>query len=290
MLKVWNIVLILLTFLLTLFGTFITRSGIISSVHSFGESSLGWIFLGFLVVVLSMSLALLIYRLADLKSKNQLDSLLSRESAFLYDNLLLVGIAFTVFWGTVFPIISEAVRGLKITVGPPFFNTVITPIGLGLLFLTGLCPLVAWQRSTFTKFLGRIVYPFALALTGAVAFLLLGIRSTYSLIAFSLCVFVTASLFLEFFNGVKARRYISGENIPLAFWNLMSRNKRRYGGYIIHFGMVLAFVALGGNAFNADKQITLRKGESTRIQKYTIRYDTLSRYPTAHKETVVASL
>lgn len=290
MLKVWNIVLILLTFLLTIFGTFITRSGIISSVHSFGESSLGWIFLTFLFVFLFMSLALLFYRLPHLRSKNELDSLLSRESTFLYNNLLLVGIAFTVFWGTIFPIISEALRGIKITVGPPFFNTVITPIGLGLLFLTGLCPLVAWRKSTFKKFVARIAYPSACAGTGVIALIISGVRSAYPLIAFSLCFFVTSSLVMEFFNGIRARHYISGESIPVAFWRLISRNKRRYGGYIIHFGVVLIFFALSGNAFNRDKQITLKKGESATIQEYTIRYDSLVRYPTAHKESVIANL
>ena len=290
MLKVWNIVLILLTFLLTIFGTFITRSGIIASVHSFGQSSLGWIFLGFLVVVLLISLALLIYRLPDLRSKNQLDSWLSRESSFLYNNLLLVGIGFTVLWGTLFPIISEAVRGMKITVGPPFFNAVITPIGLALLLLTGACPLIAWRRSTLGKFLRKILFPSIFPVVGAVILYLSGVRSVYALISFSLCIFVLATLFLEFFNGTRTRHAVFNENYLKALWNLMAKNKRRYGGYIIHAGVVLAFVAITGSAFNTEKQVTVKPGESFDISKYRLRYDALSSYPTANKQTVVASL
>lgn len=290
MLKVWNLVLILLTFLLTIFGTFITRSGIIASVHSFGESTLGWIFLIFLFVVLAFSLILLIYRLPHLKSSNQLDSLLSRESTFLYNNLLFVGIAFTVFWGTLFPIISEAVRGVKITVGPPFFNSVITPLGLALLFLTGLCPLVAWRRSTLQKFTKKMLYPCLFALIGAGVFLLFGIRSLYPLITFTLCVFVIVVLFAEFLSGTRARHALSGEGYVSAFLNLVARNKRRYGGYVIHFGLVLIFMGFGGSGFNTEKQVTLNKGESSRIKNYELRYDALSRYPTAQMDKVVATL
>jgi cytochrome c-type biogenesis protein CcmF len=290
MLKVWNLVLILLTFLLTIFGTFITRSGVIASVHSFGESTLGWIFLIFLIVVLTASLLLLIYRLPHLKSRNQLDSLLSRESTFLYNNLLFVGIAFTVFWGTLFPIISEAVRGVKMTVGPPFFNAVITPVGLALLFLTGLCPLVGWRRSSLKKFTKKFLYPLVLSLVGAGVLLLAGIRSLYPLITFTLCIFVVVVLFSEFLNGTRARHGLSGEGYLTAFWNLVARNKRRYGGYVIHFGIILIFMGIGGSAFNTEKQITLTQGESSSIKDYTLKYEALSNYPSAQKDRVVATL
>ena len=290
MLKVWNLVLILLTFLLTIFGTFITRSGVIASVHSFGESTLGWIFLIFLIVVLTASLLLLVYRLPHLKSRNQLDSLLSRESTFLYNNLLFVGIAFTVFWGTLFPIISEAVRGVKMTVGPPFFNAVITPVGLALLFLTGLCPIVGWRRSSLKKFTKKFLYPFVLSLIGAGVLLLSGVRLVYPLITFTLCIFVVVVLLSEFLNGTRARHALSGEGYFSAFWNLVARNKRRYGGYVIHFGIILIFMGIGGSAFNTEKQMTLNKGESSSIKDYTLRYDALSNYPSAQKDRVVATL
>jgi cytochrome c-type biogenesis protein CcmF len=269
MLKVWNLVLILLTFLLTIFGTFITRSGIIASVHSFGESTLGWIFLIFLFVVLSFSLVLLIYRLPQLKSRNQLDSL---------------------FWGTLFPIISEAVRGVKITVGAPFFNAAIIPIGLALLFLTGLCPLVAWRRSTLKKFTKRVLFPSLFSLLGVGVLLFFGVRSLYPLITFTLCIFVIAVLFSEFLNGTRARHSLSAEGYFSAFWNLVTRNKRRYGGYVIHFGIVLIFMGFGGNAFNMERQITLNKGESFSIKNYTLKYEALSNYPTAQMDKIVATL
>ncbi|HJO63632.1 MAG TPA: cytochrome c biogenesis protein CcsA, partial [Desulfobacterales bacterium] len=205
MLKVWNIVLIIFSFLMTLFGTFITRSGLIASVHSFGESSLGWIFLIFLIASLLISLTLLIRRLPQLKSKNQLDSFFSKESSFLYNNLLLVGIAFTVLWGTLFPIISEAIRGVKISVGPPFFNAVITPIGLGLLFLMGICPLIAWRRSSVSNFFKKFFIPSTAAVAGAFVLFIVGIRPFYTLISYALCIFVLITLFFEFFYGIRTR-------------------------------------------------------------------------------------
>ncbi len=290
MLKVWNIVLIMFTFLLTIFGTFITRSGIIASVHSFGQSSLGWIFLGFLVLVLLLSMGLLLYRLPQLRSNNRLDSLLSRESSFLYNNLLLMGVAFAVFWGTIFPIISEAVRGVKITVGPPFFNSVITPIALGLLLLTGLCPLIGWRRASLGR-LGRKVLLPGLGSLGVVAFLYAaGVRYPYALASFGLCAFVIATIVYEFSSGIGARRKLRGESPPRALWNLVARNKRRYGGYIVHAGVVLIFVGITGGAFNSETQRTLSKGESFNFKQYQLRYEGLAQYATRSKETIVASI
>ncbi len=290
MLKVWNMVLILLTFLLTIFGTFITRSGIIASVHSFGQSSLGYIFLLFLGIILTISLLLLIYRLPDLRSKNHLDSFLSRESSFLYNNMLFVGIAFAVLWGTLFPIISEAVRGVKITVGPPYFNAVIIPIALALLLLTGLCPMIAWRRSSLKKFAGKFLYPSILSALGAVLLYATGLRSPQILLLYTLCVFVCLTLIFEFASGTRARRALMKEGYLTAFMNLVSRNKRRYGGYTVHLGVVLAFAAFGGGAFNMETQATLKPGESMQIKGYTLRFESLSNYPTANKQTVTATL
>ena len=290
MLKVWNMVLIMFAFLLTLFGTFITRSGLIASVHSFGESSLGWAFLIFLILTLLISLALLIHRLPLLKSKNQLDSFLSRESSFLYNNLLLVGIAFTVLWGTLFPIISEAIRGVKITVGPPFFNSVITPIGLGLLLLTGICPLIAWRRSSLNNLLKKILFPSVVSVVVGVVFYAAGIHSFLVLISYMICTLVLIILFLEFFDGTRTRHTVFKESYHKALWHLITRNKRRYGGYVIHLGVVLVFFAISGNAFNVEKQVTLKTGESISLKKYKIRFDSLSDYPTANRRVAAASL
>jgi len=290
MLKVWNIVLIIFTFLMTIFGTFITRSGLIASVHSFGESTLGWFFLFFLLIALIVSLSLLIFRLPHLKSRNQLDSLLSRESSFLINNLLFVGIAFTVLWGTLFPIISEAIRGIKITVGPPFFNSVVTPIGLTLLLLTGLCPIIAWRKTTLKKFAGKLLLPLIVSGFAAVGLYVYGIRSPYALITFIFCIFVATNLFMEFFSGTRTRHAVFAENYPKAFWKLVTKNKRRYGGHIVHFGVVLIFMAFAGSFFNTEKQVSLKKGESFKIKNYTLRFDALSNFPTSSKQKVVATL
>jgi cytochrome c-type biogenesis protein CcmF len=290
MLKVWNIVLITLTFLLTVFGTFITRSGIIASVHTFGQSSLGWVFLAFLGIIIVVSFNLLMNRLPNLRSKNELDSFLSKESSFLYNNLILVGIAFATLWGTLFPVISEAVRGVKITVGPPFFNKVNTPFGLGLLALTGLCPLFAWRKTTFKNLRSNFLIPFLFSAIGSIILFVSGIRQTYPLLSFTLGLFVLASILLEFARGTKVRKKVSGDGVLKALWAVMSRNKRRYGGYIVHIGMVLIFVGITGSAFKVEKQATVKKGESFGIKKYTLRYDALSQYPTANKEVISASL
>ncbi|MFQ6077720.1 MAG: heme lyase CcmF/NrfE family subunit [Thermodesulfobacteriota bacterium] len=290
MLKVWNIVLITFTFLLTIFGTFITRSGIISSVHSFGQSSLGWIFLVFLGIVILASFNLLMNRLPQLKSRNELDSLLSRESSFLYNNLILVGIAFATFWGTIFPIISEAVRGVKITVGPPFFNKVNTPIGLALLALTGLCPLIAWRKASAENLRRNFFLPFLVAIAGGIVIYLSGIRQLYPFLSFTISLFVVFTIFLDFYRGGRARKAMKGGSFPVALWALVTRNKRRYGGYVVHLGIVLVFFGITGNAFKMEKQITVNKGDSFKVKHYTIRYDSLSQYPTANKEVVMASL
>ncbi len=290
MLKVWNIVLITLTFLLTIFGTFITRSGIISSVHTFGQSSLGWIFLVFLGIVMVVSFNLLMNRLPQLRSRNELDSFLSRESTFLYNNLIFMGITFATLWGTLFPIISEAVRGVKITVGPPFFNKVNTPFGLALLALTGLCPLIAWRKTTLKNLRRNFFLPFVVSVVGGAVFFLMGIRQVYPLLFFTVSVFVVASIVIEFYRGSRARKEMAGGGILGALWTVINRNKRRYGGYVVHLGIVMIFVGITGNAFKLEKQATVSEGESFNIKNYTLRYDSLARYPTANKEVVVASL
>jgi len=290
MLKVWNVLLITFTFLLTIFGTFITRSGIISSVHTFGQSSLGWIFLVFLGITILVSFNFLMNRLPQLRSRNELDSLLSRESSFLYNNLLLVGIAFATLWGTIFPIISEAVRGVKITVGPPFFNKVNTPIGLALLGLTGLCPLIAWRKASAENLRRNFFLPFLVAIVGGIVLYVSGIRQLYPFLSFTISLFVITTISLDFYRGGKARKEITGGGFPSAFWALMTRNKRHYGGYIVHLGIVLVFVGITGGAFKMEKQITVDRGDSFKVKNYTIRYDSLSRYPTANKEVVAATL
>ncbi len=290
MLKVWNMVLIITTFGLTLFGTFLTRSGVLSSVHSFTASPLGPFFLGFIAVVLVFSITLLFLSLDSLKGSRQLDSALSRESSFLFNNLLLLGATFAVLWGTLFPIISEAVTREKITVGPPFYNQVMVPIFLALLFLTGLCPLLAWRKTSPGSLRKNFLLPGIL--TGAAFPLLmsLGVKNPFSMAAFTLSVFVGSTIGIEFFRGVRARVKLTGETPLPAFARLVWKNRRRYGGYVIHLGVVLMFVGAAGQAFRVEEQIVLDKGEVLLIKDYSLTYNGLGSYLEPHKQVVYANL
>jgi len=291
MLKIWNIVLVILTFALTIFGTFLTRSGVISSVHSFTQSGLGPFFMIFLGVTLAVSVALLIWRLPQLKSENELDSVLSRESTFLLNNLVLVGIAFAVFWGTVFPVISEAVRGIKITVGPPFFNKVNAPLGLTLLFLTGVGPVIAWRRASARNLERNFLLPVSLGLLGGIVLFSAGIRHYSAVLSFALCIFVLATIAMEFYRGIRARQAMLGENPATALLRLISKNRRRYGGYIIHIGVVMMFLGITGtSAFKEEKQITLKPGESFTMGGDTLRYDGVTAHETTHIAYLTASI
>ena len=283
MLKIWNMALVILTFALTIFGTFLTRSGVISSVHSFTQSGLGPFFMIFLGATLAVSVALLIWRLPQLKSENELDSVLSRESTFLLNNLVLVGIAFAVFWGTVFPVISEAVRGIKITVGPPFFNKVNAPLGLTLLFLTGVGPVIAWRRASARNLERNFLLPVSLGLLGGIVLFSAGIRHYSAVLSFALCIFVLATIAMEFYRGIRARQAMLGENPATALLRLISKNRRRYGGYIIHTGVVMMFLGITGtSAFKEEKQITLKPGESFTMGGNTLRYDGVTAHETKH--------
>jgi cytochrome c-type biogenesis protein CcmF len=292
MLKVWNMVLIILTFALTLFGTFLVRSGILSSVHSFAVSPLlGALFLTFTGAILLFSFILLVNRLDLLRSENELDSFLSRESTFLFNNLILVGAAFAIFWGTIFPLISEAVRGVKITVGPPFYNQIMVPIGLALLLLTGICPLISWRRASGKNLKKNFLYPFIIAIIGGIMVFRWTIQHPSALISFTLSIFVAATIVIEFFRGSKVRREMRREGHLKSFFNLISRNKRRYGGYLIHMGVVLIFVGItGSSAFKSEKLVTLKKGESLTIKDYELKYENFSSYPTESKYVTAATL
>ena len=290
MLKVWNMVLIIATFNLSIFGTFLTRSGVLSSVHSFGVSALGPLFLGFIFLSLFISLVLLYRRLPDLKSEDELDSLVSRESTFLINNLILVAVTFTTLLGTLFPLLSEAVRGVKITVGPPFFNQVNGPIFLLFLLLMGICPLIGWRRATPRNLLRNFLIPF-LAGMGALALLLVfGVRAWYAILGFTVCAFVLATIFLEWSRGVRARHH-KGENYLVAFIRLIAGNRPRYAGYIVHIGIILiALAVLGEAVYKQEQEASLNPGESVSVGAYTLRYECMSSYPTQSKEVVSASL
>ena len=295
MLKRWNVGLIIASFLLSIFGTFITRSGVIASVHSFTQSSVGYFFLGFLLLAAVFALALLYNRWPLLEPEARLESMASREAAFLFNNLALVGIAFSVLWGTLFPIISEAVRGTKITVGPPFFNRVNVPLGLFLVALTGIGPLIAWRKASAANLRRQFVAPVASGTSVLVILLAIGIRDGYALTAWALAGFVAGTVVQEFWRGVRARRRMHGESALLALSHLISRNRRRYGGYIVHVGIITYIVAFAGMAFKVTKEITLAPGESAEVRSpyghtYRLTHMGVSQYAQLNRYVSAASL
>src|SRR5881398_2437492 len=262
MLKKWNLALIIGSWLLSIFGTFITRSGVISSVHSFTQSSVGYFFLAFLLVAAAASFTLYATRLPLLTAETRLESMVSREASFLFNNLLFIGIAFSVLWGTLFPILSELVQGTKVTVGPPFFNQVNIPLGLALLALTGIGPLIAWRRASIQNLQRQFAVPGTVGVFTSLILLVAGMRDFYALMAIRLGGFVVGTVVQEFARGARARHRQYGEGYALALGRLLARNRRRYGGYIVHTGIVILFVAFAGMAFKTETEATLRPGES----------------------------
>jgi cytochrome c-type biogenesis protein CcmF len=276
MLKVWNIVLIIVTFFLCIFGTFLTRSGIVSSVHAFAQSNIGPFFAVFLALIVFFSLTLLFLRLDYLKSENKLDSVVSRESGFLFNNWILLAAVFAVLWGTIFPIVSKAIENETITVGPPFFNKVAVPIGLLLLFLTGAGPLLAWRKTSFQSLRRNFTLPAILAAATGIAAFTGGIRELYPWMTLVLCVFVAACILQEFYKGARTRMRIADENFAQAIYNLTMRNTRRYGGYIIHLGIVLLFVGFAGLAFKSETKGLMQEGDLLQAKDYLFRCQTLT--------------
>ncbi len=276
MLKVWNMVLIILTFFLSIFGTFLTRSGIISSVHAFAKSDIGPWFSVFLAIIAAFSLTVLFLRLDFLKSDNRLDSIVSRESGFLFNNWILLAAVLAVLWGTIFPVISKAVENQTVTVGPPFFNRVMIPIGLLLLFLTGAGPLLAWRKTSFQSIKRNFTIPLIFAgVVGGYLFWA-GIHRLYTWMSLFLCAFVIASILGEFYKGARTRMKISKENFFSAVYNLTMRNTRRYGGYIVHLGIVLLFVGFAGQAFRFETQKLMGPGDLLQAKDYLIRCEGLT--------------
>jgi cytochrome c-type biogenesis protein CcmF len=290
MLRVWNMVLIIITFTLCIFGTFLTRSGVISSVHSFTQSSLGPLFLGFVGLIATFSFTLMGLRLHLLKSDVRMDSVVSRESTFLLNNVVFLGACFAVFWGTLFPVVSEAVRGVKITVGAPWFNAVLVPISLILLLLTGVGPLVAWRKSSIAHLKKMFFIPALGALLTLAILLVAGMRHFYALLSFALSVFVTMTIVTEFHRGAIARGHTNGESYPVALWRLLMKNRQRYGGYIVHFGMVLIFVGVTGQAFTEEAEKQLKPGESLKVGNYELVYQDTKRLEDPNKMVVESTV
>jgi cytochrome c-type biogenesis protein CcmF len=274
MLKIWNVLLVVGAFALALFGTFLTRSGILSSIHSFTEGSIGLWFLGFIGIVLVGSGALIASRLSLLRAKTRLESPISREASFLYNNLLLVAFCLTILWGVIYPILTEAVRGEPVTVGPPYYNFFLKAFGLPLLLLMGIGPLIAWRRASL-RGLGRtFLWPLGIAVATGILLVALGAGSSLpGLVGYTFCVFVLASIGLEFTRGTRARRALSGGPWLLALAELVGRNRRRYGGYVVHAAIVLlAIGVIGSSAYDTIREQRLGVGESMEVSGYTLTY------------------
>jgi cytochrome c-type biogenesis protein CcmF len=280
MLKQWNMLLIILTYSLVIFGTFLTRSGVLSSVHAFAQSAIGPMFFIFIGVTFIISMSLLIYRWSDLRAEVEMKSLLSREALFLLNNLLFFGVLVVCFWGVIFPLISEIATGQKITVGPPFYQRATGPLWGALMALMGIAPLSAWGYSTI-RTIGRAAWkPTIPTLLVTVVLFFFGVHNWIALLGFSLVAFVLFITVYEFWRGVRARRKTQGEGYLSAILRLTARNRRRYGGFIIHISMVvMAIGILGIEVFQTQTQQTLAIGQEMQLSGYTLRYDSLAQFP-----------
>ncbi len=276
MMKVWNMVLISATFFLCIFGTFLTRSGIVQSVHAFADSPTGPYFVSFLALGIAAVIWLILDRLTFLRSENELESLVSRESSFLFNNLILLASCFAVLWGTLFPVISEKFSTEKISLDAAWFNRLMVPIGLFLLLLTGLGPLFAWRRTSVASIRKNFQIPGIGSLIVAAALIIGGMRYPYSIISLSFCFFVAATIVLEFFRGANAIREKSGAGFIPSVIELTHRNTRRYGGYLVHMGIVIMFIGYSGHPFNLTEKFDVSKGDTVKIGHYSLRVNGLT--------------
>ncbi len=277
MLRVWNVTLVILTFFLTIFGTFMTRSGVVQSVHAFGEDrELAVMFTVFMIAILTGAFGLVIYRLPLLRARHELDSWMSREAAFLANNWVLLFSAFFVLFATMFPTLTEAITGERLTVGPPFFNKWMLPIGLILLVLTGIGPLLAWRKSTLSNLLQQFTWPVSAAMVTGGAVVALGIRVWTSGICFALCAFVAVTILQEFVRGAGVRKQATGTDLFTALVGLVGRSRRRYGGYIVHVGIVLMFLGFAGQGFKQEEQMLLKPGQQATVGHFTIHHNALT--------------
>ena len=281
MLKIWNVVLIITTFGLTIIGTFLTRSGIINSVHSFTQSEIGPAFLVYLALVLIAGFALLFKRIQMLESEYKIESVLCRENVFLAQNILLVGIAFTVLLGTTFPLLAEAVRGTKLSIQAPFFNTVTAPMGYALLILMGFGMLISWRRSSLDNLRMNFQNPIIIATLCTIFLVWLLFEKSLQwgvYIIFWSTIFVTSTILLEIFKATQIKTRQTGSNILMGLFYVILRNRRRYGGLMIHFGVVLMFLGFAGTFFSLEKDLTLEAGESREIGNYRLEFQSVNEF------------
>ena len=283
MLKVWNLSLIIVAFSLTIFGTFLTRSGILSSIHAFSSGPVGGFFLGFLAFILVGSFGLLAYRADLLKEQPELDSMVSRESAFLLNNIVLVSALFTIFLGTIFPLLSEAVAGVQVSVGAPYFNSVTVPLFLFLVFLMAMGPMIAWRRASWDNLKRNFLWPAAVALLLGLGLFIWKVREFLPLLGFTLLAFVAFTILYDTALALRARRRIAGEGILRGLISLARRNQRRYGGLTVHLGVVLIIMGIAGSmSYSIEREATMALKQQLQVGNYQIQFEGLkgSRQPT----------
>jgi cytochrome c-type biogenesis protein CcmF len=291
MLRVWNVTLVIVTFFLTIFGTFMTRSGVVQSVHAFGDDpELARMFVIFMITLLVVSFGFVIYRLPLLRSRNELDSWLSREAAFLINNWVMLFAAFFVLFATMFPTLSQAIVHQRVTVAELFYNKWMMPVGLILLFLTGVGPLLAWRKSTIVNLRDSFLLPVGLGVATAIGTSVAGIRFWAAGLCFSLCAMVTGTIVQEFWRGARVRQKTTGTDLFTALIGLVGRNKRRYGGYIVHIGAVLIFLGFAGKEFRQNKQMALKTGQEAQLGEYTFRQQALTVTEDAQKQAITATV
>lgn len=279
MLKVWNIALIAGAFALSIFGTFLTRSGILSSIHAFVATDIGWYFMVGLAAVLVGSFALILWRLPLLKADQRMESVVSREATFLFNNLLLVGLAFAVLWGVVFPLITEAIGQVRESVSTPFYEFFVIAFGLPLLLLMGVGPLIAWRRASFRQIRTTFLWPLIGGVATGAVMVAFGLDSSWpGIAAGSICAFVTVTIISEFVRGTAARHRVAGESWPIAFLHLIDRNRRRYGGYIVHLGVIVFVIgAIGASAYQTEAEGLLEKGQSLTVGSNVLTFEGVER-------------
>jgi cytochrome c-type biogenesis protein CcmF len=292
MLKIWNVLLVILAFSLALFGTFLTRSGVVNSIHSFTESSIGPWFLGFIALTVAFSVVVVIRRIPLLRSPTKLESPISREAAFLYNNLLLLALCLAILWGVVYPMLSEAVRGEGVVLGRSYYDFFLRAFGLPLLLLMGIGPLIAWRRASLRSLATTFRWPTVVALVAGALLLWRGAGSSVpGLVAYTFSAFVLATIVMEFARGTRARKALGAASWLGAFTSLIGRNRRRYGGYVVHAAVVLFAIGVAGSsAFDSVAEARLVKGESMHIGNYTLVYRSLSEHTGANATEIRATL
>ena len=292
MLRVWNVLLVILAFSLSLFGTFLTRSGVVNSIHSFTQSSIGAWFLAFIALVVAVSLVIMFRRLPQLRSPTRLESPISREAAFLFNNLLLLALCLAILWGVVYPLVSEAVRGEAVVLGRSYYDFFLRIFGLPLLLLMGIGPLVAWRRASLASLVTTFRWPTLVALATGAVLLVLGAGSSIpGLVAYTFSAFVATTIVMEFARGTRARKALGAASWPRAFSSLLARNRRRYGGYVVHAAIVLLAIGIAGSsAFDRVAEARLARGDSMTVGDYTLKYQSLDERLAANATQVRATL